>query len=178
MAERKKRSANGSAQKMFSFRLDNDLAEFLNKQGHKGHFLNTLIREEMEKCLGEPETAQDEEKPAEVVSLSPEVGKAAQNGQNEVEQAVTSKDVDVMERYQMMKKKHPQSMILFRNGKMYEVFDEDARKVHEAIPELLLTRYGKMEVGPEWVEFKHSMLDVYLPKLVRAGVRVAICDLV
>lgn len=76
-----------------------------------------------------------------------------------------------------MKQKHPDAILLFRVGDFYETFREDA----VAAPDILgitLTRRanGNNNASIELAGFPHHALDTYLPKLVRAGRRVAICE--
>lgn len=78
---------------------------------------------------------------------------------------------DFREQYDTMKKKHPDAVILFRVGDFYECFDTDAEKAAEVL-KLTVTKTKKGKLAG----FPHHALDTYLPKLVRAGVRVAICE--
>lgn len=79
---------------------------------------------------------------------------------------------DVMEKqFTELKKKHPEAILLFRVGDFYECFNEDAVKCSEILGITLSERNGKKLAG-----FPHHALDTYLPKLTRAGRRVAICE--
>ena len=81
-----------------------------------------------------------------------------------------------------LKEKHPDTLLLMRKGGFYEAFDEDAKKVAKStglkeqhiIKEGFETKEGGKEIS--YVNFKNTSLDKYLPKLVRDGHRVAICD--
>ena len=84
-----------------------------------------------------------------------------------------------------LKEKHPDALLLMRKGDFYEAFDEDAKKVAKStglkeqhiIKEGFEPKEGKGdEKGISYVNFKNTSLDKYLPKLVRDGHRVAICD--
>ena len=84
-----------------------------------------------------------------------------------------------------LKEKHPAALLLMRKGDFYEAFDEDAKKVAKStglkeqhiIKEGFEPKEGKGdEKGISYVNFKNTSLDKYLPKLVRDGHRVAICD--
>ena len=80
-----------------------------------------------------------------------------------------------MEQYYGMKAKHPDAILLFRVGDFYETFGEDAVKAADILGIVLTSRNnGGSDV--ELAGFPHHSLDVYLPKLVRAGYRVAICE--
>ena len=72
-----------------------------------------------------------------------------------------------------LKAKHPDAVILFRVGDFYETYFEDAKKIAEVLG-LTLTRQAKTEM--DLTGFPYHALDTYLPKLIRAGLRVAICD--
>lgn len=74
-----------------------------------------------------------------------------------------------------MKQKHPDAVLLFRVGDNYEIFSEDAVSTANLLG-LPLTRREVEATSVEVVSFKHHALDTYLPKLVRAGRRVAICE--
>ena len=73
-----------------------------------------------------------------------------------------------------LKAKHPDAVILFRVGDFYESYLEDAKKVADATGTTLTNRSG--EDGYYLTGFPHHALDIYLPKIIRAGLRVAICD--
>jgi DNA mismatch repair protein MutS len=86
------------------------------------------------------------------------------------------KETPLMQQYNAIKVKYPGALLLFRVGDFYETFGEDAVKA-AGILGIVLTRRGN-GVGThiELAGFPHHSLDTYLPKLVRAGQRVAICD--
>ena len=80
----------------------------------------------------------------------------------------------MIETLKMLKGKHPDAVILFRAGDFYESFFDDAKKVADATGTTLTKRSG--EDGYYLTGFPHHALDIYLPKIIRAGLRVAICD--
>lgn len=73
--------------------------------------------------------------------------------------------------YEEMKKKHPDAILLFRIGDFYECFNEDAEEASKILSLTLTTSKGTKLAG-----FPHHALDTYLPRLTRAGKRVAICE--
>ena len=79
-----------------------------------------------------------------------------------------------MKQYYEMKKKHPDAVLLFRVGDFYETFSDDAITASEILGITLTRRANGSYV--ELAGFPHHALDTYLPKLVRAGKRVAICE--
>lgn len=88
----------------------------------------------------------------------------------------TDAESPLMRQHAEMKKKFPDAILLFRVGDFYETFGEDARKASQILG-LTLTR--KMAGGGEYTELAgvpHHALEQYLPRLVRAGLRVAICE--
>jgi len=86
------------------------------------------------------------------------------------------KETPLMKQYNQIKAKHPQALLLFRVGDFYETFGADAI-VASKILGIVLTKRGNGAAGPiELAGFPHHSMDTYLPKLVRAGQRVAICD--
>ena len=81
-----------------------------------------------------------------------------------------------MRQYNEIKAKHPDALILFRVGDFYETFGEDAIKASRILGIVLTKRANGAASHIELAGFPHHSLDAYLPKLVRAGERVAICD--
>ena len=78
--------------------------------------------------------------------------------------------------YQRLKSKHPDALILMRNGDFYRSLNEDARKVSDTLQ--IPAQKPKFKKDGELIaEFPHHALDVYLPRLIRAGNRVAIADM-
>ena len=79
-----------------------------------------------------------------------------------------------MLQYLEMKKKHPDAILLFRVGDFYETFSDDAIVASEILGITLTRRANGKSQSVELAGFPHHALDSYLPKLVRAGRRVAI----
>ena len=77
--------------------------------------------------------------------------------------------------YNQIKAKYPGAMLLFRVGDFYETFGEDAVRASKILG-IVLTRRNNGNADDHLAGFPHHSLDTYLPKLVRAGERVAICD--
>lgn len=85
-------------------------------------------------------------------------------------------ETPLMKQYNAIKAKHPGALLLFRVGDFYETFGEDAIKASKIL-DIVLTKRGNGSASfIELAGFPHHSLDTYLPKLVRAGNRVAICD--
>ena len=82
----------------------------------------------------------------------------------------------LMQQYFAIKERHPGTILLFRMGDFYETFDTDAEKVHEVLGITLTKRANGSAADVPLAGFPHHALDTYLPKLVRAGFRVAICE--
>ena len=87
-----------------------------------------------------------------------------------------SKETPLMKQYNAIKAKHPGALLLFRVGDFYETFGEDAIKASKILDIVLTKRANGSASHIELAGFPHHSLDTYLPKLVRAGNRVAICD--
>lgn len=85
-------------------------------------------------------------------------------------------DTPLMRQYSEIKKEHPDAILLFRVGDFYETFSEDAIIASEILGITLTRRANGAAQYVELAGFPHHALDTYLPKLVRAGKRVAICD--
>jgi DNA mismatch repair protein MutS len=81
-----------------------------------------------------------------------------------------------MQQYNQVKAKYPGALLLFRVGDFYETFGEDAIKASGILGIVLTRRANGAATHIELAGFPHHSLDTYLPKLVRAGQRVAICD--
>ncbi|WP_143959424.1 DNA mismatch repair protein MutS [Litoribacter populi] len=86
------------------------------------------------------------------------------------------KETPLMKQYNAIKAKHPGALLLFRVGDFYETFGEDAIKASKILDIVLTKRANGSASHIELAGFPHHSLDSYLPKLVRAGNRVAICD--
>lgn len=82
----------------------------------------------------------------------------------------------LMKQYYQIKDKYPDAILLFRVGDFYETFEDDAIKTSEILGITLTKRANGSASYVELAGFPHHALDNYLPKLVRAGQRVAICD--
>ena len=85
-------------------------------------------------------------------------------------------ETPLMKQYIEMKGKHPDAVLLFRVGDFYETFSEDAITASEILGLTLTRRANGSKQSVELAGFPHHALDTYLPKLVRAGKRVAICE--
>jgi len=91
----------------------------------------------------------------------------------------STKDVSetpLMKQYNAIKARHPEALLLFRVGDFYETFGEDAIKTSKILGIVLTKRKNGAAAEIELAGFPHHSLEVYLPKLVRAGQRVAVCD--
>ncbi len=82
----------------------------------------------------------------------------------------------LMKQYNAIKAKYPDAMLLFRVGDFYETFGEDAVKCAKIVGIVLTKRGAGSETETALAGFPHHSLNTYLPKLVKAGCRVAICD--
>ena len=85
-------------------------------------------------------------------------------------------ETPLMKQYLEMKQKHPDAVLLFRVGDFYETFSEDAIAASEILGITLTKRANGYAQTVELAGFPHHALDTYLPKLIRAGRRVAICE--
>tara|TARA_R110002051_G_scaffold145240_1_gene218096 strand:+ start:34448 stop:37060 length:2613 start_codon:yes stop_codon:yes gene_type:complete len=86
------------------------------------------------------------------------------------------KETPLMKQYNAIKVKYPDALLLFRVGDFYETFGGDAIKASKILDIILTKRGAGSESEIELAGFPHHSLNTYLPKLVRAGERVAICD--
>ena len=93
-----------------------------------------------------------------------------------VRRTTVTKVAPLLDQYREMKKKHPDAILLFRVGDFYEIFGQDAVAASEILGITLTRRLNGPTRSIELAGFPHHALDTYLPKLVRAGQRVAICE--
>ena len=93
-----------------------------------------------------------------------------------VKRTTVTKVAPLLDQYREMKKKHPDAILLFRVGDFYEIFGQDAVAASEILGITLTRRLNGPTRSIELAGFPHHALDTYLPKLVRAGQRVAICE--
>ncbi|MFZ4520802.1 MAG: DNA mismatch repair protein MutS [Bacteroidales bacterium] len=87
-----------------------------------------------------------------------------------------SAETPLMKQYNAIKVKYPDALLLFRVGDFYETFGEDAIRASNILGIVLTRRANGSGTFMELAGFPHHSLDLYLPKLVKAGLRVAICD--
>ncbi len=99
--------------------------------------------------------------------------------QKKTSDSMKQKETPMMRQFNEMKRQHPDALLLFRVGDFYETYCDDALKASEILG-ITLTRRSNgsstQSSSTEMAGFPHHALDTYLPKLVRAGLRVAICD--
>lgn len=106
---------------------------------------------------------------------------------NKTKKAMTMKQTEettmtpFMKQYNELKEKHPERLLLFRLGDFYEAYDEDATKIGEILGITVTRKFNSKDKGSDghalkMAGFPYHALDTYLPKLIRAGMRVAICD--
>ena len=106
---------------------------------------------------------------------TPEV-KSETPKQKPLAEKIEQKNEPLLKQYQEMKKKHPDAILMFRVGDFYEIFGKDAVEASEILGITLTRRMNGIDNRIELAGFPHHALDTYLPKLVRAGKRVAICE--
>lgn len=87
-----------------------------------------------------------------------------------------------MKQFNELKEKHPEAILLFKIGDFYEAYDEDAVKAGKILGITVTRKFNSKDKGSDGhtlklAGFPYHALDTYLPKLIRAGLRVAICDL-
>ena len=109
------------------------------------------------------------------VKPTPEV-KPEPSEQKPLAEKIEQKNEPLLKQYQEMKKKHPDAILMFRVGDFYEIFGKDAVEASEILGITLTRRMNGLDNRIELAGFPHHALDTYLPKLVRAGKRVAICE--
>jgi DNA mismatch repair protein MutS len=93
-----------------------------------------------------------------------------------VAKSIPKKLTPLMKQYNAIKTRYPDAMLLFRVGDFYETFGDDAKKAAEVLGITLTKRGAGSVTETALAGFPHHSLNTYLPKLVKAGMRVAICD--
>ena len=117
----------------------------------------------------------DPVKPTPTPTPKPEV-KAETPKEKPIAQKIEQKNEPLLKQYREMKKKHLDAILMFRVGDFYEIFGKDAVQASEVLGITLTRRQSGVDSRIELAGFPHHALDTYLPKLVRAGHRVAICE--
>ena len=107
---------------------------------------------------------------------SPPEVKSETPKQKPLAEKIEQKNEPLLKQYQEMKKKHPDAILMFRVGDFYEIFGKDAIEASEILGITLTRRMNGLDNRIELAGFPQHALDTYLPKLVRAGKRVAICE--
>ena len=107
---------------------------------------------------------------------TPTLVKSETPKQKPLAEKIEQKNEPLLKQYQEMKKKHPDAILMFRVGDFYEIFGKDAVEASEILGITLTRRMNGLDNRIELAGFPHHALDTYLPKLVRAGKRVAICE--
>ena len=92
-----------------------------------------------------------------------------------------TQETTIFEKYKELKEKHPKSLLLFRVGDFYEAYDEDATKAGKILGVTVTRKLSSKVKGSDGLALKiagfpYHSLDTFLPKLIRAGERIAICD--
>jgi DNA mismatch repair protein MutS len=95
---------------------------------------------------------------------------------SEATEAKTPKETPLMKQYNEIKRKYPDACLLFRVGDFYETFGDDAVRASQILGITLTKRGAGSDSETALAGFPHHSLNTYLPKLVKAGLRVAICD--
>jgi hypothetical protein len=149
---------------------------------------NVEVHEEEDKQEQKEEQAQNEKKQEEEKRRNSPEQKEKERREEKAKEEATKAETKaiaavvlspIMKQYVDLKNKHPDAMLLFRQGDFYETYQDDARKASKILG-ITLTKSTKQK-GPdgkamEMAGFPYHALDSYLPKLIRAGERVAICD--
>lgn len=102
----------------------------------------------------------------------PEVSKETTD-EKKPDETDTTELTPIMKQFYDLKAKHPDALLIFRCGDFYETYNDDATVAAEILGITLTNREGKLN---KMAGFPNHALDIYLPKLIRAGKRVAICD--
>jgi len=126
----------------------------------KAIYTKLMADVEASKAQAEAESAPQESAPQE--SAAPQAEQAAEPSA-------------LAKAFESMKAKHPDAVLLFRMGDFYGSFGEDAKVLSEVLG-IPLTRTSAKDITAQQAAFPAASLDTYLPKIVRAGKRVAICD--
>lgn len=89
----------------------------------------------------------------------------------------TETETTLQRQFNMLKEKHPTALLLFRTGDFYAAYNQDAHRASEILGINMSKPSDRYDKGMSAVTLlPHHALDIYLPKLIRAGERVAICD--
>ena len=130
------------------------------------HIATDKHEEEHREYHKEEDKASSKEKSKEQAEAKSEEKSAEEKKKQKQESAL-------MRQWKKLKAKHPDALLLFRVGDFYEMYEQDAKRGSEILGVTLTKRNG---ADSYLAGFPHHALDTYLPKLIRAGERVAICD--
>ena len=123
---------------------------------------------------GKEETKEETKADADVAKKNNEKRQNEEEQKEKVQKENAQKATGIQKQWNDMKARHPDALLLFRIGDFYEMYNQDAHKGAEILGITLTKRNNG--VFKELAGFPHHALDTYLPKLIRAGERVAICD--
>ena len=104
------------------------------------------------------------------------MGRPRKNPAEAMPEGIRETQTPMMKQYYSFKAKYPEAILLFRVGDFYEAYGEDAVTAAKVLDIVLTHRSNGGSVGLEMAGFPHHAMDNYLPRLVRAGYKVAICD--
>mgnify|MGYP002516318341 FL=1 len=130
--------------------------------------------EEIDEMKGQEKEKEKTKSDADVAKKNEEKRQNEEEQKGKVQKENAQKTTGIQKQWNDLKAKHPDALLLFRVGDFYEMYNQDARKGSEILG-ITLTRRNN-GAFKELAGFPHHALDTYLPKLIRAGERLAICD--
>lgn len=139
--------------------------EYHEEADKKEHTEEVKVQEK-----GKEETKED----ADVEKKNNEIRQNNEKQKEKVQKENTQKATGIQKQWNDLKARHPDALLLFRVGDFYEMYNQDAHKGAEILGITLTKRNNG--AFKELAGFPHHALDIYLPKLIRAGERLAICD--
>ena len=146
-----------------------------HEEVHREYHEEAVKNEHTEEVKLQEKGKEDKKADADVVMKNKEEQQKAEKSQKEDGQKEKAqKPTGIQKQWNELKANHPDALLLFRVGDFYEMYNQDARKGAEILG-ITLTKRSSGDFK-ELAGFPHHALDTYLPKLVRAGERLAICD--
>ena len=146
-----------------------------HEEEHREYHEEADKNEKTEEVTVQEKGKEEKKADADVVTNNKEEERQVEKSQKEdAQKEKTQKPTGIQKQWNDLKAMHPEALLLFRVGDFYEMYNQDARKGAEILGITLTKRHDG--AFKELAGFPHHALDTYLPKLIRAGERVAICD--
>ena len=145
-----------------------------HEEEHREYHEEADKNEKTEEVTVQEKGKEEKKADADVVTNNKEEQEKEKEQKEDAQKEKTQKSTGIQKQWNDLKAMHPDALLLFRVGDFYEMYNQDARKGADILG-ITLTKRSSGNFS-ELAGFPHHALDTYLPKLIRAGERIAICD--